>query len=164
MVGMLISADSLSTAANAALVFDGFSTGIVLGLIWYVACRMLRRTQDLRRNAAIEVLDGLALRDPALGLEALLQARQLAALGAPSERLFAGGIVALVGAILIALGARMLGLAPATEAEHEVIQLVRASELAQLPAVRAALSAADRGLYVTNGDAERIAIAGLLDR
>lgn len=50
------------------------------------------------------------------------------------------------------LGARSVGVAPATAQEREFIQFVKASEVAQDPKVAAALYLAQSGFYVSRGD------------
>lgn len=71
-------------------VWEGFLTTVVACLAWYFLCQWLYRYADQRWRSALQAIDAAAGYDQRIA--ALGLARQIAAQGKPSDRLFLGGL------------------------------------------------------------------------
>lgn len=128
----------------------GVGTGIAVGPLLLLTCRVLRKGEEAEHKRAIAVTCDLHPGEEKL--EKLSLQHKLARRGSPADRLFVTLLVATTMAAMLYVMAWSSGLTPAGSREREIIALMKSTDYAKNAALASALRTVDESLYVSRSD------------
>lgn len=141
--------DELSLSYFMQSAFPGLLVGLASVTVWYGVCRTLYRKEVKEHHSLLCNPDQYETFTPEEKMVSLAERMAVAKRGSPADRLFMLGIALAVILLIVYFGLWNLGLTPASQAEREMIELVKTSERATWVPLVDALNTSDNALYTS---------------